>query len=147
MKIAVIYVSYHHGNTKRVLDAMGEAADMDLLTVSQAKAADFSGYDVIGFASGVYFSRFHKAIENLASEIDLTGKKVFTAYTCGFKCINYARHIQKTIKSKDCEFVGGFSCKGYDTYGIFGKIGGLAKGHPDENDFLKAQEFIRNIIY
>ena len=80
----------------------------------------------------------------MASEIDLTGKKVFTVYTCGINYMNYARSIQKTIRSQDCEFIGGFSCRGYDTYGFFEKIGGIAKNHPNEKDFRKAREFIKN---
>ena len=145
MKIGIIYVSSHHENTKKVLDAMAEVAEIDLLKLSQAKNVDFSTYDAIGFASGVYFHKMHKGIEKLASEIDLDGKKVFTVYTCGINYMNYARSVQKTIKSQNCEFVGNFSCRGYDTYGFFEKIGGIAKGHPDEKDLEKAREFIKNI--
>ena len=130
MKTAIIYVSSHHGNTKKVLDVMAYSNDIDLLKISEAKKTDFSVYDAIGF--------------KLASEIDLTGKKVFTVYTCGINYINYARGIQKTIRSQDCEFIGGFSCRGYDTYGFFEKIGGIAKNHPNEKDFRKAREFIKN---
>lgn len=124
---------------------MAEVRDIDIFKISQAKATDFSGYDAIGFASGIYFTRFNRGIERLASELDLTSKKVFTVYTCGINFYNYAGSIQKAIKSRDCEFVGGFSCRGYDTYGFFEKIGGIAKGHPNEKDFEKAQEFIKNI--
>ena len=145
MKTAIIYVSSHHGNTKRIIDAMAEVKDIDFYKISQAKNADFSTYDAIGFASGVYFHKLHKGIEKLSSDIDLTGKKVFTIYTCGINYINYARSIQKTIKSQNCEFIGGFSCRGYDTYGFFEKIGGIAKGHPNEKDLAKAQEFIKKI--
>ena len=123
MKTAIIYVSSHHGNTKKVIDEMA--------TVKE-----------IGFASGVYYHKLHKGIEKLASEIDLTGKKVFTVYTCGINYINYARGIQKIIKAQNCDFIGGFSCRGYDTFGFFEKIGGIAKGHPNEKDFKKAHEFI-----
>lgn len=145
MKTAIIYVSSHHGNTKKVIDEMATVKDMDLFKISQAKATDFSSYDAIGFASGVYYHKLHKGIEKLASEIDLTGKKVFTVYTCGINYINYAKGIQKIIKAQNCDFVGGFSCRGYDTFGFFEKIGGIAKGHPNEKDFKKAREFIKNI--
>ena len=120
MKTAIIYVSSHHGNTKKVLDVMAYSNDIDLLKISEAKKTDFSVYDAIGFASGI------------------------TVYTCGINYINYARGIQKTIRSQDCEFIGGFSCRGYDTYGFFEKIGGIAKNHPNEKDFRKAREFIKN---
>ena len=124
---------------------MADVENIDLFKISQAKSADFSSYDAIGFASGIYFSKFHKCIKKLASEIDLTGKKVFTVYTCGINFFNYARGIQKTIKAQDCEFVGGFSCRGYDTYGFFEKIGGISKNHPNERDLKNAQKFIENI--
>ena len=145
MKIAVIYVSSHHGNTKKVIDAMADERDMDLYKISEAENTDFSDYDAIGFASGVYFHKLHVGIEKLATEIYLSGKKVFTVYTCGINYLNYARRIQKTVKSQNCEFVGGFSCRGYDTYSFFEKIGGIAKGHPNSKDLSKAREFIKNI--
>ena len=53
MKTAIIYVSSHHGNTKKVLDVMAYSNDIDLLKISEAKKTDFSVYDAIGFASGI----------------------------------------------------------------------------------------------
>ena len=47
-----------------------------------------------------------------------------------------------TVTSPDSPVV--FSCRGYDTYGFFEKIGGIAKNHPNEKDFKKAREFIKN---
>ncbi len=131
MKTAIIYVSSHHGNTKKILDVMADSKDIDLFKISEAKKTDFSVYDAIGFASGIYFHKFHKGIEKM---------------TCGINYINYARSIQKKIKSQDCEFIGGFSCRGYDTYGFFEKIGGIAKNHPNEKDFRKAREFVKNSL-
>lgn len=145
MKTAIIYASIHHKNTKKILDAMCEVKDIDLYTIPEAKNADFSTYDVIGFASGIYYSKFHKAIEKLAGNIDLSGKKVFTVYSCGFNPIDYSKSIQKTIKSQECEYIGGFSCRGYDTFGPFKIIGGISKGHPNEKDLNKAREFIKKI--
>lgn len=145
MKTAIIYVSNHHENTKKVIDAMATVKDIDLFKISEAKNTDFSNYDTIGFASGVYYHKLHKKIEELASEIDLTGKKVFTIYTCGINYINYAKSIQKIIKRQDCEYKGGFSCRGYDTFGFLEKIGGIAKNHPNQKDLTKACEFIEKI--
>ena len=53
MKTAIIYVSSHHGNTKKVLEVMAYSNDIDLLKISEAKKTDFSVYDAIGFASGI----------------------------------------------------------------------------------------------
>lgn len=41
--------------------------------------------------------------------------------------------------------LGEFSCKGYDTFGPFKLIGGIAKGHPDTQDLENARKFYRKI--
>ena len=41
MKTAIIYVSSHHGNTKKVLDVMAYSNDIDLLKISEAKKQIF----------------------------------------------------------------------------------------------------------
>ena len=51
MKIAIIYYSEHHGNTKKVLDAIKDMADVTLFDVKKIKEKDLIKYDVIGFAS------------------------------------------------------------------------------------------------
>lgn len=144
MKTAVVYVSSHHGNTKKVIDEMSKEASMDLFKISETKKTDFSDYDIIGFASGVYFHKLHKGILKLAEEMNLSNKKIFIVYTCGINYINYARSLEKIVKSKNCEYLGCFSCRGHDTYGFFERIGGIAKNHPNEKDFKKAREFIKN---
>jgi len=42
--------------------------------------------------------------------------------------------------------VGEFDCKGFDTFGPWGKLGGIAKGHPDETDLDNARAFARALI-
>ena len=54
MKTAICYYSRHHGNTLKVLEAMAEAADIDLIDVTSRMAAHLPQYDRIGFASGIY---------------------------------------------------------------------------------------------
>lgn len=44
------------------------------------------------------------------------------------------------------ELVGRFSCKGFDTFGPFKLIGGVAKGHPDDRDLAAAVEFYKKLI-
>ena len=39
--------------------------------------------------------------------------------------------------------LGEFSCKGYDTFGPFRLVGGIAKGHPDAADLEDARRFYR----
>ena len=35
-----------------------------------------------------------------------------------------------------------FQCRGFDTFGPFEKIGGVAKGHPNEKDLSEARAWI-----
>ena len=37
--------------------------------------------------------------------------------------------IDEIIYSKNSTVIGKFPCKGYDTYGLFKLVGGIAKGH------------------
>ena len=54
--------------------------------------------------------------------------------------------IDTIAKRKHANVVGQFSCKGYDTFGPFKLIGGLAKGHPDARDLRQATSFVKRLI-
>ena len=56
---AIIYYSKHHGNTKKLLDAIAEAdPEVELVDVTEKHELDLSRYDKIGFASGIYYNKF-----------------------------------------------------------------------------------------
>ena len=146
-KVAIIYISTHHQNTEKVVKAMAEEVNADLFSFKDINKMNIANYDIVGFASGIYFSSFNPAIKKLVEETNfLENQKVFLVYTCGVNCINYAKSIEKILKNKKCKYCGCFSCNGFDTYGIFGKIGGIKKGRPNENDLKNARQFIKNIV-
>lgn len=146
MKIVIIYISSHHDNTKKVVEAMAEERKIDLYTVQEAKNIKLTGYDTIGFASGIYYHKFHESIMEFVKENEFNeNQQIFTVYTCGINYINYARSIEKIIKTKKSEYIGCYNCRGYDTYSFFEKLGGIAKNHPNNNDLEKARIFIKNI--
>ena len=60
--------------------------------------------------------------------------------------IDYTRGMKKQLRQKDIECIGSFQCRGYDTYGVFGKLGGIAKEHPSQQELKKAENFIKNVI-
>ena len=69
MKTVILFYSRHHGNTKKLLDAIAAAdPDVDLVDVTTAGKTDLSGYDRIGIASGIYYSSFAKQVINFAEE-------------------------------------------------------------------------------
>ena len=56
---AIIYYSRHHGNTKKLLDAIAVAdGSVSLIDVTKHPNADISNFDRIGLASGIYFGSF-----------------------------------------------------------------------------------------
>jgi flavodoxin len=145
MKAAIAYYSRHHGNTKKILDAIKELGDTKLIDVTECKEADLSGYDMIGFASGIYFNRFSSQVTEFARKNLPDGKRVFLINTYGVKG-DYTKEMRKIISEKSCELIGVYGCRGFDTFGPFKLFGGIAKGHPDENDIKGAVEFFKSII-
>ena len=83
MKTAIVYYSQHHGNTRKLLDAIADKHDVTLIDVVKDKDTDISEYDRIGFASGIYFSTFAKQITAFAEEKLPENKEVFFIATCG----------------------------------------------------------------
>lgn len=145
-RIAIIYVSLHHHNTKKVIEEMAEQRALDIIKLSEAPEIDWSQYKYIGFASGVYFQQLHKGLLALAAGIALSAwQKTFIVYTCGFNYKNYARTMEATLKRKPADFIGTFHCRGYDTYGWFKFIGGIAKNHPNSRDLRRARVFVSSI--
>ncbi|NLL44940.1 MAG: flavodoxin [Mollicutes bacterium] len=145
MKIAIAYFSGYHGNTKKLLDAIVGLSDITLIDVVNCKEFNLSNYDIIGFASGIYFGSFNKKVLKFAENNLPNDKQVFLIHTYGVKG-NYTKEIKKIIKEKNCKLLGIYGCRGFDTFGPFKLIGGIAKGHPNAKDIDGAISFFKKII-
>lgn len=145
MKTCIIYASTHHGNTKKVIDAIANEFEVDLIDATSVKEKDISSYDAIGFASGIYAAQFHQAVQNFASVNMPRDKKVFFIMTSATNK-DFSKAFVKTIENRNPEILGAFTCKGYNTFGPFKLIGGTGKGHPDETDLKDAVEFYRRAV-
>lgn len=145
MKTAICYYSRHHGNTLKVLEAMAEEGDVDLIDVTARQAVRLEDYDCIGFASGIYGFEFHKAVAEFAQQYLPHGKPVFFVYTYGKAKGAGAKALSVLATEKGCPVLGEFSCKGYNTFGPFKLIGGSAKGRPNEDDLENARTFYRKL--
>jgi len=62
MRKVIVYSSVHHGNTEKLVKSIAEECQVDLIDAVKQPDADLSSYDTIGFASGIYFSKFHQSI-------------------------------------------------------------------------------------
>ena len=128
-----------------MLDAIAESHDVTLIDVTKDKTADISRYDRIGFASGIYYGSFAKQLLAYAEEKLPKGKSVFYIATYGTKKPSYFKAIGKIAESKDCKEIGRYGCLGFDTYGPFKLIGGIAKGHPTEDEINGAVCFYESL--
>ena len=145
MKTAICYYSRHHGNTRSVLEAMAQEGETALIDVTARQSVRLEEYDCVGFASGIYGFEMHKAVVEYARQYLPQGKPVFFVYTYGGAKGTGAKAFAELAREKDCPVLGEFSCKGYDTFGPFKLVGGIAKGHPDGRDLENARQFYRNI--
>lgn len=146
MKSAIVYYSKHHSNTKKLLDAI-EAADpsVALIDVTAQPTPDLSAYDRIGFASGIYYSSFAKQVITCAEACLPEGKDVFYLYTHGAPGGSFLKGIRAVAKAKRSRELGEYRCQGFDTFGPFKLVGGIAKGHPTEEEIAAAVEWYRKL--
>ena len=145
MSTAIVYYSKHHGNTKKLLDAIADKNEVTLIDVVAQPDADLSAYDRIGLASGIYFSSFAKQILSFADEHLPENKEVFYIYTHGAPGGNFLKAIRESAEKKHCKEIGEYRCQGYDTFGPFKLVGGIAKGHPTDEEIAGAVEFYKNL--
>ena len=143
MKTIIIYASVHHENTKKVVDVIAKENDIDIIDATQVKEKNLYGYDAIGFASGIYYGKFHQSVLNFASINLPENKDVFLICTYGGNAA--FKSIEEVVSSKHGKVIGEYSCKGYDTFGPFKLVGGIAKGHPDKKDLADAVEFYKRL--
>ena len=124
---------------------MAGEGEVELVDVTARQSVRLEEYDCIGFASGIYFGAFHSGVLAFARQYLPQGKPVFFVYTYGGAKGSGAAAVSRIAEEKLCPVLGAFSCKGYDTFGPFKLVGGIAKGHPDERDLENARAFYRQL--
>ena len=146
MKTVILYYSKHHNNTKKILDALKEEDDsLVLFDITSKEEIDLNQFNRIGLASGMYFGKVAPQLVDYADKHLPEHKDVFFITTHGAPLIGgLLSTIKIVVKKKRCRIIGKFHCRGYDTY-VFKKRGGIAKGHPNEKDVLKAIKFYKNL--
>ena len=139
----ILYASPHHGNTRRLAGAMAEAAGADLCDLLREPLPDLSGYELVGAASGIYYGKLHPKVLGVLRQLTpRPGQRIFLAYTCGLRYRAYEKPVLKELGQRGIDCAGCYSCRGYDTFGPFGKIGGIAKGRPSAEELRRGAEFL-----
>lgn len=145
MKTAICYYSRHHGNTRKVIEAMAQEGDVDLIDVTARQTVRLEDYDCVGLASGIYGFEVHRAAVEFARQYLPQGKPVFFVCTYGGAMGTGDKAFRRIAEDKGCPILGAFACKGFDTFGPFKLVGGISKGHPDARDLENARRFYREI--
>ena len=147
MKTVICYASRHHGNTRRVVEAMAREGEAELIDATAASGdIQLEDCGCIGFASGIYFGKFHPSVLDWARRHLPQGKPVFFVCTYGSSQGSGTQALRELAAERGCPVLGTFGCRGYDTFGPFKLVGGIAKGRPNEADLAAARAFYRDLI-
>ncbi|WGI30413.1 flavodoxin family protein [Mycolicibacterium aubagnense] len=145
MKSLIICVSKSHGNTRRVADRMAEVLDAEVVEPESVDPETLGEYDLVGFGSGIYYLNVDARLPELISRLPhVPGIRAFTFFTSGARQIpllDYNKPVRNQLASKGFQVLDSFSCRGFDTVGPFGLIGGINRGRPDDRDLERAAAF------
>ncbi|NPV50955.1 MAG: flavodoxin [Candidatus Methanofastidiosum sp.] len=147
MNTLIIYKSVHKMNTEKVARAMAEAINADIRKVEDAKSSMLAKYDLIGFGSGIYYGKHHETLLDFVNGLpQQEGKAAFVFSTSGGSIKSMNRELRRALMEKGFTIKGEFTCPGFETFGVFGLIGGFRKGRPNVKDLDKAQKFAKGLL-
>jgi flavodoxin len=145
----IVCTSVHHGNSRKVADAMALALGGRVLEPGDEAYEAAQDGALLGLGSGVFFGSHHKSLLAFARSLPQKTRGsafLFSTSGTGYRIpqlvgIDYHRKLRHILECKGYTIAGEFSCKGFDTYGPWGTFGGAARGHPDPTDLDKARSF------
>lgn len=141
MKTLIIYHSVHNKNTEIIAQILAKELGARLIKVKEAKVFELHSYDVLGFGSGIYFSKHHKVLLDFVSKLPILNKKVFIFSTSINSKLENHQALKEKLEHINCQIIGEFACKGFCKWGFFKLIGGINKDKPDKEDFDNAKKF------
>ena len=164
MKSLLVLFSFHHKNTEKVAGAFAKVLDAQAVSPLDVDPEEVSGYDLVGFGSGIYDGRHHKALLNLAEKLPhVSGGRAFIFSTSALggeaKIAKDHAPLRERLESRGYDVVDEFNCPGWDTNSDYDSgivlvavsaavklIGGLNKGRPNAKDLRDAEEFARGLV-
>ncbi len=84
MKSLIVVLSYHHGNTERVAQAIANVLDASIRTPAQASPEELRGCDLVGFGSGIDSAKHYGPLLEFVDRLPpASSEKAFIFSTCG----------------------------------------------------------------
>jgi len=149
----LVVTSVHHGNTMKVAEAMSSATGIPIYPPGEQARLLIEQGAIPGFGSGIFFSRHHEGLLKFVEGLPVVeGQAAFVFSTSGTGLNQarlfgrrYHRPLADLLADRGFTVSGEFGCKGFDTYGPWGKLGGIARGRPNAAELEKAQTFARQM--
>jgi flavodoxin len=148
MKSLIILVSYHHNNTQKIAEVIAKVINAEIKTPQQISLEELNQYDLVGFGSGIYFWKHHKALLELAEKLpQQINKKAFIFSTSANTENTPKFHslLRERLQSKGYTIADEFNCAGFNTWGPLKLVGGTKKDRPNSDDLKHAEEFAQNL--
>ena len=150
MKTMILYRSKHHGNTKKLVDAVVAAFPdvecIDVATLGKNEYPDLSEYPLVGVASGIYYGQIDKDLARVVSNVLVEGQQVFALMTYGGKDKWYGKDIDGLCRMQRANFLTSYGCVGYDSWGPYKLMGGIWKDRPNEDDIQGAVKHYQRLM-
>jgi flavodoxin len=148
MESLLILFSYHHKNTEKIANVFANVLGAQIRTPQQIHPEELQEYGLIGFGSGIYGGKHHKALLDLADKLpQVTNRRAFIFSTSSDLEPLAKNHsaLREKLQSKGYMIVDEFSCAGFNTNSFIKLFGGINKGRPNAQDLQRAEEFAQSL--
>ena len=154
MNSLLVLSSYHHNNTEKIAKVFAKVLDAQIKTPQQVDPEELQEYNIVGFGSGIYDQKHHKAILDLADKLpQVTDRKAFIYSTSGVsrkfaedRSIDDPHSVlREKLETKGYSIMGDYNCAGFNTNSFLKYIGGMNRGKPNAKDLKEAEEFAQNL--
>jgi flavodoxin len=149
VRALIVCFSYHHKNTLKIAAAIANILDAPVKAPSEVDPNNLADYDLVGFGSLIAFGKHHKTLLEFADKVpNVEGKKAFIFSTSGQTGheSKFHKQLREKLQAKGYNIVGEFNCAGFDSFGLTKIVGGIHKGHPNEEDLKAAEAFAQTLM-
>ena len=149
-RAVILCKSSHHGNTAKVARMMAAALHAEVGEPEAFPYTSLEGVGLLGLGSGVYYGRMHPVLFDWLRGLPDTPTATCPAFvfsTSGLPFLAKFWHapLIRALSEKGFVMVGEFHCRGHDSWGPLGLVGGINKRHPDGRDLERASRFAAGI--